>query len=123
MSSAITSNELTRLKRSRYWRTDDGRMAVQAWRESGLPLSTFAKRSGLSGTRVRWWRDRLREEPSVPLSAATLVPVTLLEGPKTSREVPTRMEVELPSGHVLRVGADFDTDALIRLVRALVTSC
>ncbi len=32
---------------------------LAAWRESGLPLGTFARRRGMTAERLRWWRKRL----------------------------------------------------------------
>lgn len=124
MSSSSEANELARLKRSSYWREQDGRFAVDAWRASGEPLSTFARQHGLSAKRIRWWRDRLAERAvSAPISPATLVPVTIVGAPSPPARAEASMEIVLASGHVVRVGADFDAEALAKLVRTLETSC
>lgn len=45
----------------RQWTADEGRRVVEAWRASGLPLATYARRRGLCPERIRWWRMRLGE--------------------------------------------------------------
>jgi hypothetical protein len=54
MSNSSSGTELARLKQSSCWREEDGHIAVEAWRRSGLPLATFARRHGLGATRVRF---------------------------------------------------------------------
>lgn len=123
MSHSNVSVELARLKHSSYWREQDGRVVVEALRKSGLPLATFARQHGLGTTRVRWWRNRLEERAAVPpVTSAALVPVTLV-GTLGPTAKPSLLEVVLPSGHVVRVGTDFDAEALVKLVRVLETSC
>lgn len=123
MSHSSASIELERLKQSAYWREEDGRAVVEALRKSGLPLAVFARQHGLGATRVRWWRNRLEErEEAGPMTPAALVPVTLI-GTSAPTAKPSLMEVVLASGHVVRVGSDFDAEALVKLVRVLETSC
>jgi hypothetical protein len=45
--------------RWRQWTAAEARRVLKAWRASGLPLATFARRRGLCAERVRWWRQRL----------------------------------------------------------------
>lgn len=125
MSSSSTANDLARLQRSAYWREDEGRLAVKAWRASGQPLATFARHHGLGATRLRWWRNRLlaHEAPATPASQAAIVPVALVRSSSPAERAESTMEIVLASGHVVRVQADFDADALIRLVRTLEAAC
>lgn len=124
MSNRSISKQMARLRSRSYWREADGRVAVDAWRGSGLTLAGFARQHGLSAQRVRWWRDRLDGDASfAPLSPATIVPVTVVEtAPRTSSPA-SMMEVVLASGHIVRVGVDFDAAALEKLVRTLEASC
>jgi hypothetical protein len=46
------------------------------------------------------------------------VPVTLV-GTSVASAKRSTMEVVLASGHVVRVGTDFDAEALVKLVRVL----
>jgi hypothetical protein len=58
----------------RQWTTDEARRVVSAWRASGLPLATFARKRGLCAERVRWWRKRLGDwSPSLE-EAQRLIP-------------------------------------------------
>ena len=45
--------------RWRQWTAAEARRVLDAWRASGLPLATFARKRGLCAERVRWWRQRL----------------------------------------------------------------
>ena len=46
MSKSRSANDLVGLKEKSYWCEEDGRIAVEAWQRSGLPLSTFAWQHG-----------------------------------------------------------------------------
>ena len=49
----------------RQWREDDARTALAEWEASGLSLEAFARRRGVSPTRLRNWRRRLRDADAV----------------------------------------------------------
>jgi len=56
-----SSNEKKKLKHlagKRRWDQVDGRFVVNAWRDSGLPMETFAREHGFGGWRLRWWASR-----------------------------------------------------------------
>jgi hypothetical protein len=57
---------------SRYWSAAQGRVVVEAWRQSGEAAAVFARRHGLQPKRLRYWATQLSraEGPSL-----TLVPV------------------------------------------------
>jgi len=123
MSKTSAAIEVGRLKQSCYWREQDGRAVIEAWRRSGLPLATFARQHGLGATRVRWWRNRLDERaPQPPSAPVGLIPVTVV-GTSIAVTKPPTMEIVLASGHVVRVRDDFNAEALVKLVRVLETSC
>jgi len=52
--------------RWRQWTAEEARRALEAWRVSGLPLATFARRRGLCAERVRWWRLRVSDWQRAP---------------------------------------------------------
>ena len=91
------------------WTEVEGRAAVAAWRKSGLRASEFARRQGINVQRLHWWRKRLPEEEAVEL-----VPVELDE---VRRGEPVL--VMLRSGHMLKVGRNFDEEAFARVVAVL----
>lgn len=58
------------------WKPDKAREVLTKWKKSGLPLSTFARQQGVSKTRLRWWRQRLREwNAPAEATESRLVPV------------------------------------------------
>ncbi len=61
----------------RQWKADEARRVVEAWRASGLPLATFARKRGLCAERVRWWRQRLGDWSPPSEEALRLVPATV----------------------------------------------
>ena len=123
MSKTSAAIEVGRLKQSCYWREEDGRTVIEAWRRSGLPLATFARQHGLGATRVRWWRNRLDERaPLTPTAPVGLVPITVV-GTAIPATTSSTMEVVLTSGYLVRVRDDFNAEALVKLVRVLETSC
>jgi transposase-like protein len=124
MSNSRLASELAGLKAKPYWREDDGRIAMEAWQRSELSLTSFAKQHGLGLHRLRWWRDRLRRGNGSPaLSPDAIVPVTVVGSSRPATTSGAIMEVVLASGRLVRVGAEFDAEALVRLVRALEDSC
>jgi len=61
----------------RQWKADEARRVVEAWRASGLPLATFARKRGLCAERVRWWRQRLGDWNPPSEEAPRLIPATV----------------------------------------------
>ena len=102
-------------RKERFWR----RMLRQ-WRRSGLSVRAFCAQQGLSEPSFYAWRRTLADrDPPAP----AFVPVTLLPEP-TARLTPdaaasTGLELLLPGGRVLRVGAAFDEPTLRRLLAVL----
>jgi transposase len=96
------------------------RRHVADWKRSGLTAREFAARAGLNAGTLSYWKWRLsRDAKAVKRQAARdsartalveLAPVSLSD---------ERVEVELASGHRLRVPAGFDTASLGRLLSVL----
>ena len=107
--------EFRRVVALRRWREKDARVVLAAWRASGQRLGTFARVHGFEDQRLRWWRDRLDDQPA-------LLPVRVLEGRVDAATQPTTgsvMEIALETGRRVRVTPDFDEPAVLRLVRIL----
>lgn len=63
----------------RQWTADEARQVVEAWRASGLPLATYARRRRLCPERIRWWRARLGEwQGPAPEARRQLTPVVVV---------------------------------------------
>jgi hypothetical protein len=70
------SRELAELAGRSYWREDDARHIVDAWRQSGEPISVFAERLGIDRRRVSRWAARLERATS---AAVRFVPVRVAD--------------------------------------------
>lgn len=100
-------------RHSRYWSEAEARGVLAAYRVSGLSLRAFARQTGLSARRVRWWRERMVAPPA---AGAAFLPVEVV--PAKATAVPA-LEVVVGGGHVVRVPRDFDAATLTRLLAVL----
>ena len=110
------TTRLTKLRTIRRWTEEDGRVAVEALRASGLSGAAFAAAHGLHPVRIERWNRRLGATVG-----PTVVPVDVIATGARAAVAP--MEVVLASGTVVRVAADFDESALVRLLRAVERAC
>jgi transposase len=90
----------------------------------GGSVSEVARRHGLRTSLLfRWRRDLAKRTRAAPASREqSFLPVRLPPPSVPSLPVPVRsgaIEVVLAGGRTLRVGADVDTAALMRIVEAL----
>lgn len=44
------------------WTPDEARAIFDEWHRSGESIAAFARRHGVSATRLYWWRRRLEDE-------------------------------------------------------------
>lgn len=105
--------------------TAEQRALVAQWQKSGVSQRVFAAKHGISKGSLAYWSACLRREaaarPTAPAAAPpapAFVPVQMAAPPAPASDAHP-FEVVLASGHVVRVGADFDAAALRRLVLAL----
>lgn len=91
---------------------EEKRELVSGWHASGLSLTRFARKHGLSPTSLRQWSRAL--EPS-PLATTAFVQVELVE----PVAAPSLVVEVARSGHRVLVPPGFDAGELQRLVRAL----
>jgi|SRR5271166_3475780 len=95
--------------REPYWR-----MVLTRWKRSGLSVRTFCRAEGLHQGTFYWWRRELkrRDQPK-----PAFLPVRILH----ERAEPSRggIEVVLANGRLVRVGAGFDPQTLVRVVELL----
>jgi hypothetical protein len=106
----------------RQWKADEARRVVEAWRASGLPLATFARKRGLCAERVRWWRQRLGGWSSPSEEAQRFIPATVTGfAPTTAGAVVT---VRAPGEVVVEVAdvGAVPAEWLSALVRELARS-
>src|SRR5580704_15277020 len=92
------------------WTEVEARGVLEAWRKSGLSIEAFARSRGLVPQRLYWWKRKLGIAGR--RDRAALVPVRLAEavvdGAAESSRRGEPVTVLLRSGHMLKVGRDFD---------------
>ncbi len=108
--------------RRRYWKKDEKRRIVTESFSDGASVAKVARRYGLNANLLFTWRRQLAAEREANAPAAIL-PVTIAPSPQlplgTSPEAPGRMEITLPGGEKIIVGADVEAAALSRVIKAL----
>jgi hypothetical protein len=101
----------------RRWDEAAARVALQAWRASGLTGKRFAMKHGFDPQRLFWWRKRL-DEGKVVADALRLIPTEIVGHPEFLRK---GVVVRAPGG----VAIELDSEAvspswLAALTRELV---
>ena len=114
------SRRVSTYGRSASWSETEAREVLRDQADSGLSVAAFARQKGLVAQRVHWWRKRLGADASVA-SKPTFLPVRIRVRGASPATAAARsgFEVVLAAGHVVRFDADFDGDALRRIVVAL----
>ena len=95
------------------WTEIEARGALEAWKKSGMCLEAHARSRGIVPQRLHWWKKKLRFGGS-----AALVPVRIVETRADARRGEP-VTVLLRSGHMLKVGRDFDEATFVRVVALL----
>ncbi|WP_137128538.1 IS66-like element accessory protein TnpA [Roseomonas sp. HF4] len=127
---------ITRGERRRAWSADQKRLIVSEAMQPGAMPAEVARRWGIGTGLLYTWRRQLLAgefgEPPVPAFAqVTLAPAAepeaappdpMTRSSNTVPALPGRMEITLPGGAVVCVGADVDGAALRRVLAALAPS-
>ncbi len=105
------------------WTEIEARGVLEAWRKSGKPMEAYARGRGIVPQRMYWWRKRLGfGVASEKAQELTLLPVHVTERRGTAIAESRRGEpvtVLLRSGHMIKVGRDFDEQTFGRVVALL----
>jgi hypothetical protein len=99
------------------WTEVEARGVLEAWKKSGQSLEGYARSRGLVPQRLHWWKKKLRFGVVVETKTRTvaLLPVRIGEAPSESRRGEP-VTVLLRSGHMIKVGRDFDESTFARVV-------
>ena len=103
-------------------RAEEMGLVLKHWKGSGLSLLAYAKREGLSYSKLQYWAAKLgarkvrQARPAIELTPVHVVSET---PPKTGVSEP--LAAWLPNGVALEIPAGFDQAELLRLVSALST--
>jgi hypothetical protein len=95
------------------WTEVEARSVLGAWKKSGQSIERFARSRGLVPQRLYWWKKRLGVD-----RALALVPVRVADARLEARRGEP-VTVLLRSGHMIKVGRDFDESAFARVVALL----
>lgn len=97
---------------SRYWREEDARAVLEAWRRSGDTLSDFCRSYGVSVSRLSRWAARIKHHEAVQF-----YPVRLSDRARRSSD--GVLAVELPDGITVRLESGFAVEDLKRVLEAV----
>lgn len=122
---------ITSVERRRRWSQDEKERLVAASLEPGASVSEVARMAGVHVGQLFRWRKELCKHgevsiaPFVPVEIGQSVPqLEVAEAPLTTavrrRKSQGIIEIDLGSGHRIRVDGDVDGDALRRVLDALV---
>jgi len=101
------------------WTEIEARGVLEAWKKSGQPLEGYARSRGLVPQRLHWWKKKLRFGVAPDkIRAVALIPVRVAEREAGARRGEP-VTVLLRSGHMIKVGRDFDESAFARVVAVL----
>jgi hypothetical protein len=100
------------------WTEVEARGVLEAWKRSGVGIEKFARSRGLVPQRLYWWKKKLGIDAGAKSSAPALVPVRITE-PRADARRGEPVTVLLRSGHMLKVGRDFDEGVFVRVVALL----
>jgi transposase len=107
----------------RYWKKDEKRRIVAESFSDGASVAEVARRYGLNANLLFTWRRQLAATQREANAAPAILPVTIAPSPPLAREAAPeasgRMEITLSGGEKIVVGADVETAALARVIKAL----
>jgi hypothetical protein len=107
------------------WREEHARVVVAAWRDSGMTMREFALGHGLPLKRLENWCCKLRKKDEaqpkeplhfLPIKVAAPTEVSPAAGERHGTDT---MDLVLPAGMRVVLGAGFDAAALKRLLEAV----
>jgi len=122
---AARSISLAAVARRPRWREEHARVVVAAWKDSGLTMREFSASNSVPQKRLERWSCKLRKRDNAqPKEALQFLPIEVAgAAPTRAEHEPGEdfMELSLPTGVRVTLGAGFDADALKRLL--LVVGC
>jgi hypothetical protein len=98
--------------RAAYWQKH-----IFQWSESGLTQAEYCRRNKLSVAAFNWWKRNLRKKSKAQKNSSASMQFVEVHGvPPVHSDCDETYEVVLPRGRAIRVGRDFDSDVLKRLI-------
>lgn len=109
------TRNLTALASRSYWREADARRIVEAWRQSGDPVSLFAARLRVDPRRVSRWASRLER----PEDATVRFHPVRVAGDDAHGRGDACIDIEVGHGRRVRVAPGFAAEDLRRVLAVL----
>lgn len=103
--------------RARYWSG-----LLSEWKRSGLSQAEFCRRRGIKAVTLAWWKRQLPSSWGDPVQAGGRAKDRFVEVQLPSLVSMPAYEIMLARGRSIRVGSQFDSEVLTRLIAA-VESC
>lgn len=126
---------MDRVAREQHWRE-----RIECWRQSGQSQTEFCQSQGISMTALSHWKCELARRDQARAALKSTAPVVRVEEPegsdlgwqevswpgeaaaarpRSSAEEAQRLELVLPGGWSIRMGAEFEEESLRRLLGVL----
>ena len=115
---------MVKRRKRRNWSDDEKRMICAQTRVRGVSVSQVARRYDVNANLVfNWLKEPRFADAEPPESGTAFLPVEITE-PRdmavlSGSTEPGTLEIDLCSGHRLRITGAYDGDALARLIRGL----
>lgn len=109
-------------RKRRSWTQDEKCRIVEESLQDGTSIAEVARRYELNANLLFTWRRKMGFDPSEQHATMPILPVTITPGPVSEGHCPTaagKMEIVLSEGDRIIVGADVETVALSRVLKAL----
>ena len=121
---------ITGVERRRRWRLEEKLRIVAETEQPGASFVAVARRHEVSRGLLWNWRQQVRRGDLVPEPMPVFVPVQIMPDPPRALAPPppapmpvqpedTRVEITLPDGTCVRVGADVGLASLRRIMAAV----
>jgi hypothetical protein len=119
----VATHRIRTIADKRRWGLNDAQVMVRAWRESGLSGLDFCDRFRVRQSRLEKWATRVGDQPrGVAVGNLALYPARVIDSPgqgKAGNSYQTGIELLLPSGVVVRLGENFEAQALSKALQVL----
>lgn len=108
----MRSTHVAEVARRSYWREEEARVIVEAWRRASEPLPKFAMRYGVDPRRIARWAGRLKARPAAMRFHAVRLGQTGEPGSGS-------IEIAFGDGWRVRVARGFEAEDLRRVLAVL----
>ena len=90
------------------WTDDEAQVVLDEWRRSGDSIAAFARKHGVTASRLYWWKKRLAARPGLDaaVTALSLVPASIVSrGATLVIRLPGEVAIEVANASASWVAA------------------